>query len=181
MNNLLNPKQFSSKYTEHGKKYESVALQQYEKYMFSTRRKVVVLQSGLVVCKEMPFLAASPDAKVIDEGCVKPFGIAEVKCPLTKFNVTPLDACLDQGFCSENVDGMPKLKRDHSYYYQVQGQLAATRASWCDFIIYTSAGMSIERIEFAHEFWDTLSHKLKSYYFEHYLGPASVEFPTRQE
>ena len=61
---------------------------------------------------------------------------------------------------------------------QVQGQLAVTRASWCDYIIYTSAGMSIEQIEFAHEFWDTLSHKLKSYYFEHYIGPASVQFSS---
>ena len=65
------------------------------------------------------FLGASPDARVIDKGCIKPFGIAEVKCLLTKFHVTPLDACADQGFCAERADDVPKLKRDHPYYYQV--------------------------------------------------------------
>lgn len=88
-------------------------------------------------------MAASPDGKVIDSGCEKPFGLAEVKCPLTKFHVTPLDACTDQRFFAEKVQDVPKLKRNHAYYYQVQGQLAATRAHWCDFIIYTSMGISI--------------------------------------
>ena len=34
--NLLNPKPFNSKYTAHGNKYESTALQQYQKYMHAT-------------------------------------------------------------------------------------------------------------------------------------------------
>lgn len=33
--NLLNPKPFSSMYTNHGLKYEPVALEQYQKYMMS--------------------------------------------------------------------------------------------------------------------------------------------------
>lgn len=141
----------------------------------------MVYKSGFVVCKDFPFLGASPDAKVIDEGCEKPFGIAEVKCPLTKFHVTPLEACTDTRFCAERVTDMPKLKRDHPYYYQVQGQLAATRASWCDFIIYTCTGMSIERILFDSQFWDTLSHKLKLCYLNHFLVPASVEFSANRQ
>ena len=59
--NLLNPKSVTSKYTEHGMKHEPIALQQYEKYMFSTRKPVEVLKSGLVVNMAQPFIAASPD------------------------------------------------------------------------------------------------------------------------
>lgn len=180
VNNLLHPKQFSTSHTEHGKKYEPIALQQYEKYMFSTRKQISVLKSGLVVSIGLPFLAASPDGKVIDKGCIEPYGLVEVKCPSTKFLVTPLEACSDERFFAENINGKPKLKRNHPYYYQVQGQLAVTRANWCDFVIYTCMGMNIERIEFASQFWSTVEEKLKAYYFNHFLGPAAAEFSKDQ-
>ena len=86
--NRLHPKPFSSRHTAHGKKYESVALMQYQTYMFSTRRKVKVLKSGFVVCQDLPILGASPDAKVIDTGCRDTYGLTEVQCPESKFRVT---------------------------------------------------------------------------------------------
>ena len=101
MKNLLNPKPFSSRYTNHGLKYEPVALEQYQKYMMSIRRPVKILKSGLVISLDSPYLGASPDAKVIDPGCDDPFGLSEVKCPETKYLVTPLDACSDSNFFME--------------------------------------------------------------------------------
>ena len=75
-------------------------------------------------------LGASPDAKVIDKGCSICFRLAEVKCPYTKFNVTPLDACSDPDFFMEKVDDTHcRLKRDHAYYAQVQGQMGVTARS----------------------------------------------------
>lgn len=79
---LLNPKPFTSRYTDHGNKYEPVALLQYEKFMYSTRRPVKVFKSGLVICLELPILGASPDGKVIDSGCTEQYGLVEVKCPM---------------------------------------------------------------------------------------------------
>lgn len=73
------------------------------------------------------------DGKVFDAGCSKPFGLLEVKCPETKFLVTPLDACSDASFCCENIDGNCKLKVTHPYYAQIQGQMGITGAEWCDF------------------------------------------------
>ena len=73
--------------------YEPIALQQYEKFMFNRKTPVAVLKSGFVVSKSCPVLGASPDAKVVDFGCSLCFGLAEVKCPHTKFHVTPLEAC----------------------------------------------------------------------------------------
>jgi len=59
---------------------------------------VKVLKNGFVVCLDMPFLGGSPDGKVVDFGCHYHFGLAKVKCPETKFQVTPLDACQDLNF-----------------------------------------------------------------------------------
>jgi hypothetical protein len=58
--------------------------------MFNRKTPVTVLKSGLVVSKCYPLLGATPDARIIDPGCSVCFGLAEVKCPSTKFNVTPL-------------------------------------------------------------------------------------------
>ena len=70
-----------------------------------------------------------------DFGCSLCSGLAVVKCPHTKFHVTPLEACSDPTFFMEKVsDTECKLKRDHPYYAQVQGQLGVTGAKWCDFM-----------------------------------------------
>ena len=175
VNSLLHPKPFSSRYTNHGIKYEPVALEQYQKYMHSIHRPVNVLKSGLMVSLDAPYLAASPDGKVIDNGCSIPFGLSEVKCPETKFLVTPLDACSDSNFFLENRNGELKLKRNHKYCSQVQGLLGVTGARWCDFVVYTSKGMSIERIPFDDQYWKTLKGTLKSYYFTHFLPKAARE------
>ena len=131
----LNSKPFSSKYITYGLMYEPIALQQYEKFMFNRKTPVAVLKSGFVVSKSCPVLGASPDAKVFDFGCSLRFGLAVVKCPHTKFHVTPLEACSDPTFFMEKVSDMEcKLKRDHPYYAQVQGQLGVTGAKWYDFM-----------------------------------------------
>ena len=87
--NLINPNPFSSRYTNHGLKYDSIALEQYQKYMSYINKPVKVFKSGLVISMDAPYLGASPDGKVIDHGCSDPFGLSEVKCPETKYLVTP--------------------------------------------------------------------------------------------
>jgi len=53
--------------------------------MFTRKTPIEVLKSGFVVCLDMPFLGASPDSRVVDSGCLNHFGLAEVKCPETKY------------------------------------------------------------------------------------------------
>ena len=101
--------------------YEPIALEQYQKYMSSINKPVKVFKSGLVISMDAPYLVASPDDKVINPGCSDPFGLSEVKCPETKYLVTPLDASSDSSFFMEDVEGKPRLKRTHKYYVQVQG------------------------------------------------------------
>ena len=179
---LMHTKPFSSKYVTHGLKYEPIALQQYEKFMFTRKTPVAVLKSGFVVSKSCHVLGASPDAKVVDFGCSLCFGLAEVKCPYTKLHVTPLEACSDPTFFMEKVSETEcKLKRDHPYYAQVQGQLGITRAKWCDFIVYTGKGIYIERVPFDATYWQNLRTELLQYYFEHFLKFAAADFQNSVE
>ena len=171
---LLAQKEFTSAAVDHGKKYEPVALKEYEKYMRKMGKPVKVIKSGLFVSPKISILGCSPDVKVVDLSCKDNFGIGEVKCPSSKFNVSPIDACEDPGFYLENEDGKPKLKKGHFYYDQVQGLMGLTGAQWCDFIVYTGKGLSVERIKFDQEHWNGLCEKLCHYYFKHFLPVAAV-------
>lgn len=103
----------------------------------------MVFKSGLVVSMASPFLAASPEGKIIDHGCSQPFGLLEIKCPYSNFYVCPSAACLDESFFAENANEKPRLRRGHHYYFQIQGQLGITGESWCHFITYTSKSVSV--------------------------------------
>ena len=72
---------------------------------------------------------------------------------------TPIDASADPKFFCQRVGDKCCLKTEHEYYAQVQGHYAITSAAWCEFIVYTFKGLSIEKT-FNQYFWDNLSHKL---------------------
>ena len=83
--------------------FESVALMEYHKVMHKRRTPVQVLPCSFVISKEYPILGVSPDARVVDPGCKDHFGPAGVKCPYTKFHVSPLDTGSDPTFCMEKT------------------------------------------------------------------------------
>ena len=63
------------------------------------------------------------------------------------------------------MDGKLKLKESHYYYAQVQGQMAVGERPWCDFVVFTLKGISVERIRYNQEYWkDKLLPKLTSFY-----------------
>jgi len=56
-----------------------------------------------------------------------------------------------------------ELKQTHVYYAQIQGQMAITDRKWCDFVVYTSNGISIGRVTFY--FWkNTILPKLVNFH-----------------
>ncbi|PFX25781.1 hypothetical protein AWC38_SpisGene9553 [Stylophora pistillata] len=142
--------------TDHGIKYEAVALREYKKHMYGIGHPVKVERSEFFVSPKLFFLGCTPDVKVVDISCPEDqYGVVEVKFPCSKFSVSPAEACSDPNFYLEIKDGIPKLKKDHVYYDQVQGQIALTGAKWYEFVVYTSRGLSIERIHFDEELRNT--------------------------
>lgn len=168
---LLQSNQFSTKATEWGKKNEPVALEKYKDHqMKSGHNDLIISKAGFVVCEDQPFLGASPDSYVFDPSCVKQFGLAEVKCPYKYRELAPEDAAKEADFCCTlltQTDGTVTvvLKQNHAYYCQVQGQLAITNRKWCDFVVFTNKGLSVERINYDSEFWENkLLPKLTLFY-----------------
>ena len=66
----------------------------------------------------------------------------------------------------------------HKYYSQVQGLVGVTGARWCDFVVYTSKGMSIEPIPFDEQYWNTLKVHLSLAILHIFLPrqPGSLKF-----
>lgn len=81
-------------------------------------------------------------------------------------NLTPSEAALKSDFLlQKEASGRLILKRAHTYYCQVQGQMGIGGRKWCDFIVYTKKGIHVERIDFNESFWtDELLPKLCTFY-----------------
>ena len=91
------------------------------------------VQCELVVNAEAPSLGGSPDCFLHDPSEEKPYGIGEVKCPFSKKDMTIEDACSDSSFFmlpANEENPRPTLKRNHNYYYWVQGLMATCNVEW---------------------------------------------------
>ena len=56
------------------------------------------------------------------------------------------------------------MKKEHRYYYQIQGQMAVTGRMKCFFIAYTYKGIYTMEIDFDPLFWEIAERKLNSFY-----------------
>lgn len=146
-----------------GIEHEDQAVQLYTEYQHRNGHGgLYACSCGIYISTAHPFLGASPDSAVYDPECLSttPYGFLEVKCPYSKRHMTPVEACSCQRFFATLVDGQPRLRRTHMYYSQVQGQMAIGGRMWCDFVIFTEKGISVERILFDFLYWEDLLPKL---------------------
>ena len=92
-----------------------------------------------VVAKSSDFVfGSSPDGIVIDSSNTAYIGFFEVKCPYTRQDMSPEEACEDPNYyCYKADNGMFTLKWSHQQYDQVQFQLyvSADFCDWFDFCI----------------------------------------------
>ena len=177
--NILKPTDFT---------YEKVALEAYIKKQHKCGHPdLVVSQSGFLINPSWPSLGASPDGAVYDpSNADKPFGFVEIKCPFSVRHLTPAEATHTPGFCSITDDsGNIVLKEKHSYYGQIQGQMALGERPWCDFVIYTQTDITIQRIDFNEQYWEENLPKLLSFY-DNCIAPEivspchTIELPVRK-
>lgn len=63
------------------------------------------------------------------------------------------------------------MKRHHAYYHQVQVQLfvSSDLFSWCDFCVYTTKGVLVERIFTDYDWIDKYVPILKEYFNDQVL------------
>ena len=166
---ILQQKGFSTEATRYGIAHEKEALTAYIQHQHTHGHpELVVSQSGFIINPAYSFLGASPDGAVYDPSEIQnPYGFLEIKCPYSVRNLSPTEACATSSFCSEldTTRGQLRLKETHHYYSQVQGQMAIGERLWCDFVVFTMKGVSIQRLHFNQSFWiSKLLPKLVSFY-----------------
>ena len=159
----MEPRSFTSAATTWGIENESKAIEQYISYQHQQRSKeLTVGPCGFLISESHPFLG---DLMYDPSNIQQPFG-----CPYTHHNHTLLEACSSPGFCckveSQSHHGsIIKLRHNHAYFAQVQGQMAVGGRPWCDFVVFTNKGISVERIDADSVYWnDTLLTKLESFF-----------------
>lgn len=131
-------------------------------------REVRVQECGLFIDPQRPWLAASPDGIVLDQGrrlCL------EVKCPYKHRERTVRQACqVDRTFCLEleeaaGGDGPHyRLKTGHSYYTQIQCQLAVMGMQQAELVVFTLKETAIVPVAFNPQFWEETLNKLERFY-----------------
>lgn len=165
-----------------GRENEDNARKSYAQEMQNRGTPVSITGTGLIIYQEKPHLGCSPDDLVADVTNRDVDGTAEYKCPYSARELLPVEACIQlKSFFCKVEDGVVKLKHSHQYYYQVQGVLAITKRSWCDFVVWTPKGISVERIQFDPSFWQAMVPKLDSFYHDAILPELTApEHPHRR-
>lgn len=145
---------------KHGIALEEPAKRAYEKQMKKDHVNVNVKASGLVVCTKNPFLAASPDL-VVSCDCHGD-RLVEIKCPASVKSAAP--SVDNVPYLMLDTEGSVVLKDHHTYYGQIQGQLAITGHQQCDLFVYTEHGNVTVPVYFNSKFWKEMLDNIIWFY-----------------
>lgn len=141
---------------EYGLRHENDAVQCYVALHHAAgNTNLRVTEVGTYVSKETPGLGASLDRLVYDPSSTDGTeGGLEVKCPYSKRGMSVSEACCDGKFYIKEVNGLPVLRRDHAYFYQVQGQMYVCSLPWVDFLVWFGNDVvAVQRVKFDREWW----------------------------
>ncbi|XP_042352611.1 uncharacterized protein LOC121950618 [Plectropomus leopardus] len=118
-------------------------------------------QCGLVVHPNAPWLGAQPDGLVYDPNERPSFGLVHMKC-------IAFQSFVECGFlvCQ---DGVVQLKRAHSYYWHIQGEMMVTGTEWCDLLVFSKEHLLIQRIYRDAAIIKAMKTKLDDFFFRYYL------------
>ena len=126
VNDLIERRMFETVATKHGISMETHAKEKFKKNIAKTHVQYKFQESGMVISDKLPFLSASPDLEGSCE-CCGDF-VVEIKCPYSICETVPTAENLNYLREVKTEDTtMLKLKTTHTYYTQIQGQLALTK------------------------------------------------------
>lgn len=142
----------------HGRSFEDTAIQKFEEM---AGKKTI--RCGLFIDPSMPFLGATPDRLVEGEEA-----IVEVKCPYVGKDSKIMAGKFFPFFEISGGETL-KLKENHSYFYQIQGQLRIARKEFCYFVVFTHSDLHVEKIYYDPAFFERMLPLLRQFYESHYL------------
>ncbi|CAG9760495.1 unnamed protein product [Ceutorhynchus assimilis] len=149
----------------HGVKSEQLAINAFLKvYNQFTHYKC-----ALIVHPYAIHLGASPDG-ILYDAIFSSFGVLEVKCPCSgRANSLEEYTRLKTFRMSYEQNKELRLKTNHNYFYQIQGQMLITGLSWAYFVVFIAKTQQIvcDKILFDQIFCLEMYQKLTQRYDEH--------------
>ncbi|XP_065894857.1 uncharacterized protein [Dysidea avara] len=130
--------------------------------MQACHENFMVIQCGLILDPEFPFLGATPDGLVYCKCCES--RVLEIKCPFSCKNKAFSEAILDNSsFFLEDDNGRLALKEDHMYYYQIQLQMKLCHMQHCDFVAWREGEIFHQMVELDSDFIDSAIHDVEPF------------------
>ncbi|KAH7959887.1 hypothetical protein HPB49_014737 [Dermacentor silvarum] len=178
---ICNPykQKLSASATAWGLRHEFDALCSYARGRKKHHLNFSYSKTGVWLSTPNLVLTASPDALVQCRCCGK--GTTEVKFPLSIVTVGLQAACSKTDFCFEHANANLHLKRTHSYYYQIQTQMAVCGASYCDFVVWSPTFIRIERVSRDDTFFQGVLPRAQKFFTDVILPELFEEYFTRKE
>lgn len=119
--------------------HEKDATDAYSTAAMKDHHNLQIFETGFFIDATYPFIGASPDGIMNCICCGK-----EVKCPYCSMDGLPEEE--KENFCMIKQNGNWQLKRDHTYYYQIQMQMNVCQVPHCEFVVWTENGIAVERV-----------------------------------
>lgn len=151
---------------KYGRLMEPTARKAYIAQMQQQHATISVAKCGLFVLKDRIYIGASPDALVNCDCCES--GLLEIKCPLSIAHQDPNE--VDLAYLKQDDHGVDQVKKNHTYYSQMQLQMGVTERKWCDLYVFTKHGQRCVRVFFDKDWWNDLLSSAE-YFFDQYIVP----------
>jgi len=106
-----------------------------------------------------PHLGASPDG-FVECDCCPGKGLLEIKCPFSAKDMDPNELRGEPRSCL----GDKGVVISHAYFTQIQGQLVISGRQYCDLVVWTTVGITTERVLPSANFSEKLITRLIDFY-----------------
>lgn len=150
---------------EYGKKNEKNAL-----IAYTDEYNATVVPAGLFINPNKPYLCASPDGIVIEDGCIKK--LLEIKSPSSCANKPIYDVnkkVFNVSYLCKDQQNNTYLKESDKYYTQVQMQMYVCGLSECDFFVWCPSQSEKVTVQRDEKFLNNILPLLENFYFKYYL------------
>eukprot|EP00111_Clytia_hemisphaerica_P008845 TCONS_00025847-protein len=130
---------------------EPLAASNFLELMKTKHKGAKLVECGLFLDKEKPYIGASPDGVFFCDCCCEKICV-EIKCPYSISHLSPTDERVSLPYMIK-TDNALRLRKSHSYYTQCQFQMGILKFKKCYFFLYTAHGHVLEEIEFNEQFF----------------------------
>ena len=154
---------FKNEAMQYGIDHEKDALSTFFNIFNAIHSNARLTSTGVVLYKEYPFIAGSPDGILSCDCCPESF-LIECKCPYRL-----RDTGVSNWRILEYFDGNQVLKSSHTYTNQINLYQGILGLQKCFFVVYAKNEVIVKLINFDKVFFEFQVKNITEYYTKHYL------------